>query len=278
MKINHAIIVAAGSGINGENLNAFGGLKVGGITQLKRLIVVSERAGIKKFSILADTDSPLKQNLDKQLNTNSEISWYSQKSPIKLEKGPHLLLQSNLLINPKGLSALVGENYSEDKAVFLVDENKSNSSENFNKENIEDLNINGAVAVGAFVFNNNLIEKAVLNSMDLASIATENIKKKNSVQVNISDSYWMHLSEDKSSLKKAEDLLFLNIRNSERGWKSRNINRRISIPISRLLLRTPLTPNMISALVGAIGILSGFFYIWGNIVIGGILLFQLSYC
>jgi len=272
MKINHAIIVAAGSGINGEKLDSFGGLKVGGITQLKRLIVVSERAGIKKFTIIIDTDSPLKQNLDKQLKTNSEISWHSQNSPIKLEKDFYLLLQSNLIINPKGLSVLLGENYSEDKAVFLVDENKTNSSENYNKENSEDLNINGAIAVGAFVFNNSLIEKAFLNSMDLASIATENINKENSVQLNIKNSYWMHLTEDRNSTKKAEDLLFLNIRKSERGWKSRNINRRISIPVSRLLLHTSLTPNMISALVGAIGILAGFFYIWGNIVVGGILL------
>jgi len=272
MKINHAIIVAAGSGINGEKLDSFGGLKVGGIIQLKRLIVVSERAGIKKFTIIIDTDSSLKQNLDKQLKTNSEISWHSQNSPIKLEKGSHLLLQSNLIIDPKGLSVLLGEYYSEDKDIFLVDENTTNSSENYNKENSEDLNINGAIAVGAFVFNNRLIEKAFLNSMDLASIATENINKEHSVQVNIKNSYWMHLTEDRNSTKKAEDLLFLNIRKSERGWKSRNINRRISIPISRLLLHTPLTPNMISALVGAIGILSGFFYIWGNIVVGGILL------
>ena len=123
MKINHAIIVAAGSGINGEKLDSFGGLKVGGIIQLKRLIVVSERAGIKKFTIIIDTDSSLKQNLDKQLKTNSEISWHSQNSPIKLEKGSHLLLQSNLIIDPKGLSVLLGEYYSEDKDIFLVDEN-----------------------------------------------------------------------------------------------------------------------------------------------------------
>ncbi|MGI9535359.1 MAG: CDP-alcohol phosphatidyltransferase family protein, partial [Thermodesulfobacteriota bacterium] len=272
MNINNAIIIATGTGINGETLGTFAELAVGGIPQLKRQIVIAERAGINSFIIITDEDSHLEINLKGKLNTKSDISWHSGNSPIKLDPVPYLVLQSNLIINPKGLSALMERNTSVNETLFLVDENKTNALGKINKENSEGFFTNGTKLIGAFVFNGEIIEKSVLNSVNLANLAEIYLNKEGSKCLQITDSYWMHLSGDKSSVKKAEDLLFLNIRKSERGWKSRNINRRISIPISRLLIRTPLTPNIISALVGIIGILSGFFYIWGSIVLAGILL------
>ena len=272
MNIDQAIIVATGSGINGEKLNLFGDMTVGGILQLKRLIIVGQRAGIKGFTIITDKDSHLENEITPKLKTESEVSWYSDYSQIELEQGPYIILQSNLIINPKGLSVLFEKNNSESDSIFLIDENKTNDTGTVNHENSDDLFINGASVVGAFVFNKRLLKKLFLNSMDLAILAKEHADNENSECLQIRDEYWMHLSADKKSIKAAENLLFLNIRKSERGWKSRNINRRISIPISRLLIRTPLTPNMISAIVGIIGILSGFLYIWGSIVLAGILL------
>jgi len=272
MNIDQAIIIATGTGINSEKLSLFGDMTVGGILQLKRLIIVGQRAGIKRFTIITDKNSHLEKDLAGKLQTKSEISWHSQNSPIKLETGPYLVLQSNLIINPKGLSVLLEKNNSESDSIFLIDENKTNDTGTVNHENSADLFINAQSVIGAFVFNKRFLKKLFLNSMDLAILAKEHADNENSECLQIRDEYWMHLSADKKSINAAEDLLFLNIRKSERGWKSRNINRRISIPISRLLIRTPLTPNMISALVGIIGILSGFLYIWGTIVLAGILL------
>lgn len=106
--------------------------------------------------------------------------------------------------------------------------------------------------------------------MNLASWAKELADRGKIKPVRFVDKYWMRLSSDTNSIKKAEDTLFLNIRKSERGWMSRSINRRISITISRFLIRTPLTPNIISVIVGIIGLLSGVFYALGHVILGGI--------
>ena len=55
------------------------------------------------------------------------------------------------------------------------------------------------------------------------------------------------------------------------GWVSRHVNRRVSVPMARLLARTPATPNQVSvgALVVAVGSMAA--YIAGIGYLGGIL-------
>ncbi|MGI9553350.1 MAG: hypothetical protein ACR2NC_00375, partial [Thermodesulfobacteriota bacterium] len=90
MNINNAIIIATGKGINGETLDSFGELAVGGIPQLKRQIIIAERAGINSFIILTDKDSPLENSLKDKLDTKSDISWSSVGSSVKLDPVPYL--------------------------------------------------------------------------------------------------------------------------------------------------------------------------------------------
>ncbi|HVY54574.1 MAG TPA: CDP-alcohol phosphatidyltransferase family protein, partial [Thermodesulfobacteriota bacterium] len=49
-----------------------------------------------------------------------------------------------------------------------------------------------------------------------------------------------------------------------------NINSKISLPTSRLLVKTPLTPNMISVLINIIGMMCGVFYAIGHPVWGAL--------
>lgn len=52
------------------------------------------------------------------------------------------------------------------------------------------------------------------------------------------------------------------------------MNRRISVPISRKLVRFPITPNMVSIFTLGVGILSGAFFAWGgywNMLVGAVL-------
>ena len=187
-----------------------------------------------------------------------------------MQKGPYLILQSNLIITPRVLSNFINRDISENEVALLFDENKDNSTVNPNEPSNEDFSPYGSLAVGAFMCYGTILEKLATNSMDLGRWAKELAHNEKIKPFKLIDNHWMHFSSDRNSIKKAEDLLFFNIRKSERGWMSRNINRRISVPISNLLIRTPITPNVISVLVGIIGILSGVYYALGHIILGGI--------
>jgi len=108
--------------------------------------------------------------------------------------------------------------------------------------------------------------------MVLTSWIKELVGRGSVKSVKLNDSYWTRLSSDVESVKKAEDLLFSHVGKTATGWISRNINSKISLPISRLLARTTLTPNMISVLINIIGTLSGPFYALGYPVLGALFL------
>jgi phosphatidylglycerophosphate synthase len=59
---------------------------------------------------------------------------------------------------------------------------------------------------------------------------------------------------DAASAKQAEVALFSTLRKATDGWTSRWLNRRISLRVSRLLVRTPLSPNAISVGILAVGL------------------------
>jgi 1L-myo-inositol 1-phosphate cytidylyltransferase / CDP-L-myo-inositol myo-inositolphosphotransferase len=270
--MDHAILVAAGTGIDGERLNSHGKTLVGGIPQVKRLIITAERAGIKRFTIIVEGDnSPLKEILKNEKRIKSSLIWHSLGSAIKFEPEPSLILQSNLIISPTGLSGLMICTVSRDEIAVLVDEDKD-AWVKTKGDAVEDISLSGGKVVGAFVSHGSLLEKSILNSMSLKGWTEELVGRGSVKSVRFSDGYWMRLTSDKNSRQEAENLLFSNVRKSSSGWISKNINTRISIPISRLLIRTPLTPNMISVLIGIIGMLCGFFYAIERPILGAVFL------
>jgi phosphatidylglycerophosphate synthase len=270
--MDHAILVAAGTGIDNEKLSPYGRIFFGGIPQLKRLVITAERAGIKRFTIITEkNDSSLKEILKNDKRIESEIRWHPLGSPIKFESSPSLILQSNLVTTPTGLSKLISCKVSEDEVAILADENKDAWIKTHG-ESIEDIFASGGKAVGAFVVYGGLLEKAILDSMSLESWIKELVGRGSVKFIRFTDGYWMRLSSDEKSVKKAENLLFSHVGKTETGWISRNINSKISLPTSRLLVRAPLTPNMVSVMINIIGMLSGPFYALGHPVLGALFL------
>jgi len=205
--MDHAIVIAAGTGTDGERLNSHGETIIGGIPQIKRLIITAERAGIKRFTIIVEQDdSPLKEILKKQKGIKSEIIWRMLGSPIKSEPNPSLILQSNLIISPSGLSNLTSSKVSQDEVSVLVD-NQKDAWIKTKGDSIDDIFSSGGKAVGAFVAHASLLEKSISNSMYLKSWLEELVGRGSVKSINFQDGYWMRLSSDKESGKKAEDLL-----------------------------------------------------------------------
>lgn len=270
--MDHAIVVAAGTGLDGEKLSSFGQIVFGEIAQLKRLIITAQRAGIKRFSIIIEKgDTLLKNLLVNDERIESHIEWHSLGTPVNLSSTPSLILQSNLVTTPTALSSFIKNKVNQDEILLLMDQSKDAWLKS-KGDVIEDIFLMGGKAVGAFIASGKLLEKSIMDSMNLKSWVQELISRDRVKFTNFSDGYWMRLTSDENSAKIAEDLLFSHVGKTMTGWISKNINSKISLRLSRYLIRTPLSPNMISILINIIGMLSGPFYAIGHPVWGAVFL------
>jgi len=270
--MDHAIVVAAGTGLDGEKLSSFGQIVFGEIAQFKRLIITAQRAGIKRFSIIIEKGNTSLKNLlvnDKRIE--SHIEWHPLGTPANLSSTPSLILQSNLVTTPSALSNLIKNKVNQDEILLLMDQSQDAWLKS-KGDRIEDIFLRGGKAVGAFMASGKLLEKSIMDSMDLKSWVQELISRDRVKFTNFSDGYWMRLTSDEKSAKIAEDLLFSHVGKTMTGWISKNINSKISLRLSRYLIRTPLSPNMISILINIIGMLCGPFYAVGHPVWGAVFL------
>jgi phosphatidylglycerophosphate synthase len=85
-------------------------------------------------------------------------------------------------------------------------------------------------------------------------------------------------AETPGGAKEAKRLVFRSLIKPTDGWFSVNLNRPVSMSISRILVRTPVHPNVVTGFTTLIGIASGLFPMLGTylgFVVGG-LLYQLA--
>jgi len=268
--MDHAILVAAGTGIEDTDLSTYGSTVFGSLPQIKRLVITAQRAGIKHFTIITeDGDTSLKTLLANDYRIESSLDWVSLDIGIKLDSIPYLLIQSNLLTTPEALSDFMEFDTNQDEISILLDTSEDawiKTKETF----VEEMFPKGGRVVGAFIASGKLLEKSISDSKSLKKIVPELVEKGKAKYKEFSGKYWMRLSDDKDSAKKAEDLLFDHVGKTATGWISRNINSKFSLPTSMLLVKTPLTPNMISIGINIIGSFCGIFYAIGHPVIGAL--------
>jgi len=89
----------------------------------------------------------------------------------------------------------------------------------------------------------------------------------------IKDDYWIDV-DDEGALKKAENKLLDTLKKTSDGPVSRHLNRPISIKISKYLVKTGVTPNIVSFLSFILCCIGAFFFFlggWINLAIGAIL-------
>jgi len=268
--MDHAIIVAAGTGIEEEKLSLHGKTVFGSLPQIKRLVITAQRAGIKKFTVVTERgDSSLKDILSGDKRIASDIGWHPLGSEIKLDPDHCLIIQSNLVTTPRGLSNFMETDCGPDEVAVLVDSN-DDAWVKAGGDEVSDVFSRGGKAVGAFIASGRMLEKSIMDSMSLRTFVQEHIGRDKVKLRKFSDSYWMRLDSSEDAADRAEDLIFKYVGKTATGWLSRNINSKLSLPTSRLLVKTPLTPNMISVLINVIGMMCGVFYAIGHPVWGAL--------
>ncbi len=91
---------------------------------------------------------------------------------------------------------------------------------------------------------------------------------------NIKGRFWSDC-DTYADIKFAENKLLKSLTESKDGFLSKKINRKVSTFLTRFLIKTPITPNMISFAIPIIGILTFFILAKGTypwILIGGLLI------
>jgi len=268
--MDHAIVVAAGIGIEDTDLSTYGNIEFGALPQIKRLVITAQRAGISRFTIITeDPDSPLKDLLAHDKRIESSITWTTTQENIAFEDIPYLIIQSNLLTTPQALSDFIDQE-TEKAEIYILTDTSNDLWVRTNKDQVEEMAPNGGKAVGAFIASGEMLKAYFADSKSLYNMIPELINEGRAKYRKFSGKYWMRLNEDPNTAKNAEDLIFNYVGKTATGWISININSKFSLPTSRQLIKTPLTPNMISIGINIIGSFCGLFYALGHPVIGAL--------
>jgi len=261
--MDHAIVLACGTGFTGEDLGSCAKAYVAQVPQIKRIIINAQRAGINKFTVCTDNDdSELKEILKDDKRINCQIDWLENGKNKNTELASSIVIPSNILINQASLQEFIqaADRNGNSLSVLSTTGNGSHNSANRNSNN---------TSYGLVSASGKDIEK-LLKNPDLNEWIKPYVDNNSVEFVNTSAGYWMNIRNEKESINSAEKLIFSTVGKTATGWIARNINGSISLPISKHLIKTRLTPNMISVLINVIGMLCGPFYALGHPVIGAV--------
>ena len=229
-------IMCVGDSICSEKLDKFNNEKIGKIPLYERILINLINEGFNKVYIVT------KKNIFLELNNISspvDIK-YIELSDLGKIKEDLLIFQNNIVINKKQLTKSLEEISKTKNSCTCIDCEKHFTGISFVKQN--DLNlIKSAKSTKEF-------EELTISEPPLL------------------------LKEGDLGSNKGRDFLFSHISKNVSGWVSKNINSRISIPVSKVLMKFNIHPNTITFFVGCLGISCGLFYASNNPLIGALVL------
>jgi len=272
--VTQAVIIAAG---NGSRLQGYRNncpkplIKVAGVPLLKRVILAAKRAGVKEFVIVLGYQAA---RIRKSINASKlgvKITWVRNVdwrkpnglSVLKAEKfvrGRFYLFMADHVFDPKILERLKKSPLDKECGTLCVDYrlNRIPNLDDATKvrtkhgrlydlgKSLTDFN---AIDVGIFVCTPELFDALRVsherNEYALSDGVRVLAREGKMRTFDIGEAYWQDV-DTVPDVRLAERLLLRATRSSGDGIIAKLINRRISNPISRLLARTPVTPNQIS--------------------------------
>jgi choline kinase/phosphatidylglycerophosphate synthase len=300
--VRKALIIAAGQGsrLRKNEKDAPKPLrKVAGLPLLERTIRTCKRAGISEFVIVVGFDKDRIINgvnakrLGVKIDFVENTDWEKSNGLSVLAAKDHIhenfiLLMSDHIFDQKVLEKLI-ETPLRDKTALLAVDYKIDSIfdipdatkvvvENDQVKAIDkSLPEYNAIDTGMFLMSPEVFEalEAVKVNGDCAlSDGIRNLAAEGTMGTfDIGDGTWQDV-DTKPALKHAEKMLFDKCRKPTDGVISRHFNRKVSLLISRVLIKTGISANHATGFTSLVGILSGVFASLGgywNVLIGAFL-------
>lgn len=229
-------IICVGDGVRSEDLDKFNKEKIGRIPLYERILINLINEGFNKVYIVVEKDVSLKLN---NILGPVNVEYIELSDLVKINEDI-LIFQNNVVINKKQLAKIIQEISKTENSFICKNGEEDFTGISFIKEN------------------------------DLC-LVTSAKSIKTFKQLTISEPPLL-LEEHNLGSNVGRDFLFSHISKNVSGWVSKNINSRISIPISKILMEFRIHPNTITFFVGCLGISCGFFYASNNPLIGALVL------
>lgn len=302
MLIKKALIIAAG---NGSRLKVPGKLtpkplrKVAGLSLLKRIILTAKKAGITEFVIVVGYQ---KEKIIEAINRekwgvridfvsnpqwekSNGISVLAAKSFIRenfvLLMSDHIFqaetLQKLRQVSLGNRKALLAVDSCTDKVFDLGDATKVLISNNQIHAIDKDLKKYNAIDTGMFLATPDLFDALEESKKEGDCSLSDGIRllacRGQMGAMNIGNAFWADV-DTPEGIKHAEKLLLNTCRKSTDGIISRNFNRKVSLWISSLLMKTGISANQVTGITSVVGLMSGVFVARGdywNVVLGAFL-------
>lgn len=260
-------------------LNGGSSRKLLGLTLLKRIILNAHQAGIEEFWLCHKNASWTQKTIlvlssDRRI-LDREIRFKTvspedagQRFGQSAEDEYFLIIEDDFALDPELLPCLVNEVNQETKEIVLI-------------ENLQGDARSKLCSGMALIKRSALLDFLPVmfgstgSGLDLL-IKSIQEKPERLRTLRVQSRFCLKV-QDKKGLKRAEKLLLQTGRKPTDGFIARVINRRISLFLTRYLLKLNITPIMMSIFTFAVGLLSVFFIGYGKeLMLSGALLFELA--
>jgi CDP-L-myo-inositol myo-inositolphosphotransferase len=136
----------------------------------------------------------------------------------------------------------------------------------------KDLEVYTALDTGIFYCNHEVLEAArgFRGRFTVSDVMASLARKGRLSSLDVTGSFWQDI-DTKEDIERAERTLSQALAKATDGLVSRYLNRRLSIPLSRLLARTPVTPNQITVFSFLLGLASAALFAQGRGLSAGLL-------
>ena len=296
-----ALIIAAGLG---SRMYAVGDTKplvsLLGLNLIERVILTAKKSGIKEFCIVTGYNGEkIRQQLSDGKKYGIKIQYvqndsWTRGNAISVLKARNNFKESFVLLmadhnyDHRILDRLLKTKIGKDECILCVDNNPKDhlNIDDATKvltvdhrietigKNLSDYN---CIDTGIFICNPvifDALEESISKGDEGLSGGVKVLAQRNKMRyLRLADNFWIDI-DDKTDLKNAERILCFKLKKDTDGPVSRILNRPISLRISKVLLKTGITPNQISVLSFIIGLAGASLFFFGEyfyLILGGII-------
>jgi len=297
-----ALIIAAGQG---KRLRPIGDTKplvtLLGLGLIERVILTAKKSGIKEFCIVTGYNGEkIREALSDGKKYGVKIQYvqndqWTQGNAFSILKArdhfnePFVLLMADHNYDHRILNELLKTKIGKDECILCVDRNPGDHlniddatkvlTVDHRIETIgKDLSDYNCIDTGIFICNPvlfDVLEESISKGDEGLSGGIKILAQRHKMRyMPLGDNFWIDV-DDKTDRKNAELLICNKLKKDTDGPVSRILNRPISLRITKLLLKTGITPNQISVLSTVIGLVGASFFFSGEyfyLILGGILI------
>ncbi len=297
-----ALIIAAGQG---KRLRPIGDTKplvtLLGLGLIERVILTAKKSGIKEFCIVTGYNG---EKIREQLSDGKKYgvkiqyvqndSWIRGNAISVLKAKDHfkesfVLLMADHNYDHRILNELLKTKIGKDECILCVDKNPGdylNIDDATKVQTVDhrietigkDLSDYNCIDTGIFICNPvlfDVLEESISKGDEGLSGGIKILAQRHKMRyMSLGDNFWIDV-DDKTDRKNAELLICNKLKKDTDGPVSQILNRPISLRITKLLLKTRITPNQISILSTVIGLVGASFFFSGEyfyLILGGILI------